>query len=153
MPLTAGTRIGSYEIETPIGAGAMGEVYRARDTRLDRDVALKILPESFASDPERLMRFEREAKALATLNKHRRHCRAGRPARTPATLADFGAESARPALLCAYASPRQSPGAGATLTTGLPATALTGLDLHQLDSFQRFHVLMNVPPLLRFVAR
>ena len=70
-----------------------------------------------------------------------------------ATLADFGAESARPALLCVYASPRQSPGAGARLTTGLPATALTGLDLHQLDSSQRFHVLINVPPLLRFVAR
>ena len=68
-------------------------------------------------------------------------------------VADFRAESARPALLCVYASPRQSPGAGARLTTGLPATALVGLDLHQLDSNQRFHVLMNVPPLLRFVAR
>ena len=68
-------------------------------------------------------------------------------------VADFGAESARPAPLCVYASPRRSPGAGARLTTGLPATALTGLDLHQLDSNQRFHVLMDVPPLLRFVAR
>jgi hypothetical protein len=67
-----------------------------------------------------------------------------------ATKADFGAESTRPAPLCIYASPRQSPGGGARLTTGLPATALAGLDLHQLDSDQRFHVLMNVPPLLRF---
>ncbi len=53
---------------SPLGAGGMGEVYRARDTKLDRDVALKILPESFANDPDRLMRFEREAKALASLN-------------------------------------------------------------------------------------
>ncbi|HXT71594.1 MAG TPA: protein kinase [Vicinamibacterales bacterium] len=68
MTLTPGTRIGSYEIAAPIGAGGMGEVYRARDTKLDRDVALKILPEAFASDPDRLARFEREAKTLAALN-------------------------------------------------------------------------------------
>ena len=58
--LTAGTRIGAYEVTGSIGAGGMGEVYRARDTRLNRDVALKILPEIFASHPERLARFERE---------------------------------------------------------------------------------------------
>ena len=68
MSLTPGTRIGSYEIAAQIGAGGMGEVYRARDTRLDRAVAIKILPESFAHDPERLARFEREAKTLAALN-------------------------------------------------------------------------------------
>ncbi len=68
MPLEPGTRLGPYEIVGAIGEGGMGEVYRARDTKLDRDVALKILPESFASDPDRLMRFEREAKALASLN-------------------------------------------------------------------------------------
>ena len=68
MPLTSGSRLGSYEIVTAIGAGGMGEVYRARDTKLDRDVALKILPESFANDPDRLMRFTREAKTLASLN-------------------------------------------------------------------------------------
>jgi serine/threonine protein kinase/Tol biopolymer transport system component len=68
MALSPGTRIGAYEITIAIGAGGMGEVYRARDTRLDRDVALKILPESFASDPDRMMRFEREAKTLASLN-------------------------------------------------------------------------------------
>ena len=68
MPLTPGTRLGPYELIGALGAGGMGEVYRARDTKLDRDVALKILPESFASDPDRLMRFEREAKTLASLN-------------------------------------------------------------------------------------
>jgi eukaryotic-like serine/threonine-protein kinase len=68
MTLATGTRLGSYEVLAPIGEGGMGEVYRARDTRLDRDVAIKILPELFAADPDRLMRFEREAKALAALN-------------------------------------------------------------------------------------
>jgi serine/threonine-protein kinase len=68
MALTAGQRIGPYEIVGALGAGGMGEVYRARDARLDRDIAIKILPELFAQDPERLARFEREAKALAALN-------------------------------------------------------------------------------------
>ena len=68
MSLTPGTRIGTYEIGEVLGAGGMGEVYRARDTKLDRDVAIKVLPESFASDPDRLARFEREAKTLAALN-------------------------------------------------------------------------------------
>ena len=68
MPLAPGTRIGSYEITSPIGAGGMGEVFRARDLRLGRDVALKVLPDSLADDPERRARFEREARALASLN-------------------------------------------------------------------------------------
>jgi Tol biopolymer transport system component len=68
MPLTAGTRIGPYEILEPIGAGGMGEVYRARDTKLGRDVAIKALPDAFASDGERIARFDREAKLLASLN-------------------------------------------------------------------------------------
>jgi len=68
MLLTTGTRLGPYEIQSPVGAGGMGEVYRARDTRLGRDVALKILPASFASDPTRLQRFEQEARAVAALN-------------------------------------------------------------------------------------
>jgi serine/threonine protein kinase len=68
MSLSPGTRLGPYEIVGPIGAGGMGEVYRARDPRLQRDVAVKILPEAFAGDPERLARFEREARALAALN-------------------------------------------------------------------------------------
>src|SRR6266566_1810144 len=68
MPLFAGTRLGPYEILAPIGAGGMGEVYRARDTKLGRDVAIKVLPQALAQDPERLARFEREAKVLAVLN-------------------------------------------------------------------------------------
>ena len=68
MALKPGTRLGSYEITAPIGAGGMGEVYRATDTKLRRDVAIKVLPEDFAQDPERLARFEREARALASLN-------------------------------------------------------------------------------------
>jgi serine/threonine protein kinase len=68
MALGIGSRIGVYEIVAPLGAGGMGEVYRARDTRLKRDVALKILPNLFANDPERLARFQREAEVLASLN-------------------------------------------------------------------------------------
>ena len=68
MPLSSGTRIGVYQVTAKIGAGGMGEVWQARDTKLDRDVALKVLPEAFTSDPERLARFEREAKVLASLN-------------------------------------------------------------------------------------
>src|SRR5947207_11216951 len=68
MLLSLGARLGPYEIVSAIGAGGMGEVYRARDSRLKRDVALKILPESFAADPDRLARFQREAEVLASLN-------------------------------------------------------------------------------------
>ena len=67
-PLTPGTRLGPYEILSALGAGGMGEVYRARDTRLDRDIAIKILPEAFTADAERVARFQREAKVLASLN-------------------------------------------------------------------------------------
>src|SRR5713101_7919746 len=68
MSLTPGVRLGPYEILAAIGAGGMGEVYRARDTKLHRDVAIKVLPDLFAQDPERLARFEREARTLAALN-------------------------------------------------------------------------------------
>jgi len=68
VALTAGSRLGSYEIVALLGAGGMGEVYRARDTKLDRAVAIKVLPEMFVSDPERVARFQREAKTLAALN-------------------------------------------------------------------------------------
>src|ERR1700675_2852221 len=68
MSLTKGDRLGLYEILAPIGMGGMGEVYRARDTKLKRDVALKVLPEAFARDPERMARFQREAEVLASLN-------------------------------------------------------------------------------------
>ena len=66
--LAPGLRVGPYEIVAPLGAGAMGEVYRACDTKLNRDVALKVLPERFALDPDRVARFTREAQLLATLN-------------------------------------------------------------------------------------
>src|SRR6202162_2778147 len=68
MPLSAGTKLGTYEVLAPIGAGGMGEVYQAHDTRLGLDVAIKVLPEAFAHDPEKLSRFQREAKLLASLN-------------------------------------------------------------------------------------
>jgi serine/threonine protein kinase len=68
MRLIPGTRLGPYQIAARIGAGGMGEVWRARDTKLDRDVAIKILPEAFAHDADRLVRFQREAKTLASLN-------------------------------------------------------------------------------------
>src|ERR1035441_5498989 len=68
MPLATGSRLGPYEILSPLGAGGMGEVYRARDSRLDRTVAIKILPTSFATDHERLQRFAQEARAAAALN-------------------------------------------------------------------------------------
>jgi Tol biopolymer transport system component len=68
VPLAAGARLGSYEIQAAIGAGGMGVVYRARDTRLNRDVALKVLPDAFVRDPDRLERFQREAQVLASLN-------------------------------------------------------------------------------------
>src|SRR5262245_43166439 len=68
MPLVTGASLGPYQILGPLGVGGMGEVYRARDAKLNRDVALKVLPEAFASDPERLARFQREAQLLASLN-------------------------------------------------------------------------------------
>ena len=68
MPLSAGARLGPYEIISPLGAGGMGEVYRARDTKLGRSVAIKVLPEAVATHPDRIARFEREAKVLASLN-------------------------------------------------------------------------------------
>jgi serine/threonine protein kinase/Tol biopolymer transport system component len=83
MPLTTGTRLGSYVIEAAIGAGGMGEVYLARDTKLDRDVAIKLLPDAVASSPDRIARFEREAKTLAALNH-------------PNIAAVFGLERLRP---------------------------------------------------------
>ena len=68
MALTPGTRLGVYQITAPLGEGGMGQVFRARDTKLDRDVAIKVLPEAFAHDADRLARFTREAKTLASLN-------------------------------------------------------------------------------------
>src|SRR5580700_7581839 len=68
MGLSSGTKLGPYEIVSPLGEGGMGEVYRARDSRLGREVAIKVLPKSFSQDPERLRRFEQEARAASALN-------------------------------------------------------------------------------------
>ena len=68
MPLTTGARVGPYEVIAPLGSGGMGEVYRARDAKLNRDVAIKVLPERLAQDPAALARFEREAQAVAALS-------------------------------------------------------------------------------------
>src|SRR6267378_6063192 len=68
MALTSGTKLGPYEIQSPLGAGGMGEVYRARDARLDRSVAIKILPAAFSTDSDRLHRFEQEARSASALN-------------------------------------------------------------------------------------
>lgn len=72
MQVTSGTRLGPYEIVAPIGAGGMGEVYRARDTRLDRNVAFKVLPADLANDPQFKLRFEREAKTISQMNHRHR---------------------------------------------------------------------------------
>jgi serine/threonine protein kinase len=71
MPLFVGDKLGHYQIVSLLGQGGMGEVYRAKDTKLDRDVAIKVLPQVLARDPERLARFEREAKVLASLDRRR----------------------------------------------------------------------------------
>src|ERR1700740_161742 len=68
MALATGTKLGPYEIQSPLGAGGMGEVYRARDTRLDRTVAVKILPAHLSEDPQARQRFEREARTISSLN-------------------------------------------------------------------------------------
>ena len=110
-----GDVLGAYRVVSELGAGGMGEVYRARDTRLDRDVALKILPESFASDADRLMRFEREAKTLAALNHPNIAQIYGLEQLTPAegVVPPTGGEEVRPLLgrICGkqVRPPRQAP--------------------------------------------
>src|SRR5271157_5008544 len=91
MALTPGTKLGPYEIQSPLGAGGMGEVYRARDTRLDRTVAIKVLPSHLSSDPELKQRMEREAKAISSL-QHANIC----------TLYDIGAQDGTDFLVMEY---------------------------------------------------
>ncbi len=91
MPLQPGTTLGPYEILSPIGAGGMGEVYKARDTRLDRTVAIKVLPEHVAADPDLKQRFEREAKTISSLN-HPHIC----------TLYDIGSQDGIDFLVMEY---------------------------------------------------
>ena len=86
MALTPGTRLGIYDIAEPLGEGGMGQVWRATDSTLGRQVAIKILPDAFATDPERLARFEREAKTLASLNHP--HIAASGPERLAACVPD-----------------------------------------------------------------
>jgi eukaryotic-like serine/threonine-protein kinase len=91
MPLVPGTKLGPYEIVSSLGVGGMGEVYRAKDTRLDRAVAIKILPAHFSNDPVRKQRFEREAKAISGLN-HPNIC----------TLHDVGSQDGADYLVMEY---------------------------------------------------
>src|ERR671934_382591 len=91
MPLTSGTRLGPYEIISPIGSGGMGVVYKARDTRLDRTVAIKILPDALASDPRFRERFDREARAISQLT-HPNIC----------TLHDIGEQAGTAYLVMEY---------------------------------------------------
>ena len=91
MPLAPGLRLGPYEVLAPLGAGGMGEVYRARDTRLDRTVAIKVLPPSLAENPQARERFEREARAVSKLN-HPHIC----------TLFDVGDEGSTHYLVMEY---------------------------------------------------
>src|SRR5437899_1539540 len=91
MTLSSGARLGPNEILAPIGAGGMGEVYRARDTRLERTVAVKVLPQSLTARPDVLQRFEREARAVSTLN-HPNIC----------TLHDVGTHNGTPYLVMEY---------------------------------------------------
>src|SRR5512141_698659 len=89
MPIASGTKLGPYEIDSSIGAGGMGEVYRAHDSRLHRDVALKVLPERFARSADRLRRFEREARLAGALNHP-----------NILTVFDIGSQDGSPYLVC-----------------------------------------------------
>src|ERR1017187_8061423 len=91
MALTSGTKLGPYEIQSPLGAGGMGEVYRARDTRLDRTVAIKVLPSHLSDNPELKQRFEREAKSISAL-QHPNIC----------TLHDVGSQNGVDFLVMEY---------------------------------------------------
>jgi hypothetical protein len=134
MPLAPSTRLGPYEILAPLGAGGMGEVYRARDSRLDRDVVIKVLPERLARDPQALARFEREAKAVAALSHpnilaiHDFGCegdityavtnysKARRYARASVAGHWAGAKRSKPASPLPTGSPRRTPRASSTVT-------------------------------------
>jgi hypothetical protein len=109
MPLTAGAKLGPYEIQSPLGAGGMGEVYRAKDTRLDRTVAIKVLPSHLSNDPELKQRMEREAKAISAL-QHANIC----------TLYDIGMQDGINFLVMEYLE-------GQTLADRLAKGALSGL--------------------------
>jgi eukaryotic-like serine/threonine-protein kinase len=125
MSLGAGTRLGPYEISTPIGSGGMGDVYRARDTRLGRDVAVKVLPAAMAGDPDRQARFEREARVVASLS-HPHICAiydVGRQDAGDASIEFLVMELLEGETLAerlARRSGRSAPGAGAAAATPRP---------------------------------
>src|SRR5262245_24465760 len=112
-----GTRIGPYAISVSIGAGGMGEVFRARDTRLNRDVAIKVLPKDFVSDADRLRRFEQEAKTLAALNHP-----------NVLTIHDAGVQEGAPYLVSELLE-------GKTLREGLASTASTALPVRKATEY------------------
>ena len=118
MALTSGTKLGPYEILAPLGAGGMGEVYRARDSRLDRIVAVKVLPASFAADADRLRRFEQEARSVAALNH-------------PNILAvhDIGTHDGSPYMVCELLE-------GETLRERLRGGILSTAQSHQTSPFR-----------------
>jgi serine/threonine protein kinase len=95
MLLSVGDNLGHYEVRGSLGVGGMGEVYRVRDCKLDREVALKVLPESFANHPDRLARFQREARVLASLNHPRATMRLWWPVGRNGASAPGGLESPR----------------------------------------------------------
>ena len=115
MALTPGTRLGVYQITAQIGEGGMGAVYRATDTSLSRQVAIKVLPDAFAADPERLARFEREAKTLASLNH-------------PHIAAIYAVEKSGPSTLSAGSG---QAGSGQAGTLALVMELVEGDDLSQ----------------------
>ena len=126
MPLNVGDRLGHYDVTALIGEGGMGEVYRARDTKLDRDVALKVLPQAFTEDPDRLARFQREAKVLASLN-HPNIC----------TVHDIGEVDGRPFIVMEVV---QGTTLQQQLTTGpLPPRQVIDLGMQLADALGAAH--------------
>ena len=119
MPLTPGTTLGPYEVQAPLGAGGMGEVYKAADTRLDRTVAIKVLPEHVAADPDLKQRFEREAKTISSLH-HPHIC----------TLHDIGSQDGIDILVMEFLEarrwPRPRPVKGGRTLREVPRNPLRG---------------------------
>ena len=126
MPLTPGTTLGPYQIDAPLGAGGMGEVYQATDTRLDRTVAIKVLPAHVADDPDLRQRFEREAKTISSLN-HPHIC----------TLYDIGREGDTDFLVMEYL---EGETLAARLTTGpLPTDEVLRYAVEIADALDKAH--------------
>ena len=126
MALTSGTKLGPYEIQSLLGVGGMGEVYRARDTRLDRVVAIKVLPQRFQSDPDLKVRFEREARAISSL-QHAHIC----------TLFDVGNQDGVEYLVMEYL---EGETLAARLQKGpLPADQVLKIAIETADALDKAH--------------